>query len=307
MTASIIQPGEIQPAGVEAPFILLPDNDVFSRRSERFDFLAQGHAMTDYLQFMAHIAAAQHTALSAMGALSLPEAEQLNLCRQHGMPPLTAQSWPRDRNWQLALLHIVSTVQGAARQATRSALERLAKADSSWLEAQAGHLLAGRYEQLDLAAAPFVGAALQVYWVAMATALGESAFGRTDNPTLCPVCASAPVASVVRIGGEEQGLRYLHCSLCETEWHMVRVKCSSCESTKGIAYFSVEGSSGAVKAETCDECHSYLKIMYMERDHLVDPVADDLATLALDILLDEKGYMRSGPNLLLIPAGDSPT
>ncbi|WP_371682626.1 formate dehydrogenase accessory protein FdhE domain-containing protein [Escherichia coli] len=27
--------------------------------------------------------------------------------------------------------------------------------------------------------------------------------------------------------GTTQGLRYLHCNLCETEWHVVRVKCSN--------------------------------------------------------------------------------
>ena len=31
-------------------------------------------------------------------------------------------------------------------------------------------------------------------------------------------------------------------------------------------------------------------------------LADDLATLALDMLVDEAGYVRSGPNLLLIGA-----
>jgi FdhE protein len=31
-------------------------------------------------------------------------------------------------------------------------------------------------------------------------------------------------------------------------------------------------------------------------------VADDLATLALDMLVDEAGYGRSGPNLLLVGA-----
>ena len=31
--------------------------------------------------------------------------------------------------------------------------------------------------------------------------------------------------------------------------------------------------------------------------------SDDLATLALDILVDEYGYSRSGPNLLLAPGG----
>jgi FdhE protein len=49
-------------------------------------------------------------------------------------------------------------------------------------------------------------------------------------------------------------------------------------------------------------CKSYLKIVYAEKA-AVDPVADDLATLALDILVDEAGYSRSGPNLLLVPGG----
>ena len=39
----------------------------------------------------------------------------------------------------------------------------------------------------------------------------------------------------------------------------------------------------------------------MEKNRAVDPIADDLASLALDILLDEAGYQRSGPNLLLFP------
>jgi FdhE protein len=35
----------------------------------------------------------------------------------------------------------------------------------------------------------------------------------------------------------------------------------------------------------------------------VDPVADDLASIALDMLVDEAGFERAGPNLLLIGAG----
>ena len=56
-----------------------------------------------------------------------------------------------------------------------------------------------------------------------------------------------------------------------------------------------------MRAETCDDCHSYLKIVYQEKAPDADPVADDLATLALDILVDETGYTRAGPNLLLVP------
>ena len=61
----------------------------------------------------------------------------------------------------------------------------------------------------------------------------------------------------------------------------------------------IEGGNGAVRAETCGSCKSYLKIAYQDKDPRVDPVADDLATLALDLLVDEAGFGRSGPNLLL--------
>ena len=45
---------------------------------------------------------------------------------------------------------------------------------------------------------------------------------------------------------------------------------------------------------------SYLKILYQEKAPESDPVADDLATLALDMLVDEAGYSRAGPNLLFV-------
>jgi len=39
----------------------------------------------------------------------------------------------------------------------------------------------------------------------------------------------------------------------------------------------------------------------MTRAPEADPVADDLATLTLDMLMAERDYLRSGPNLLFIP------
>jgi len=64
----------------------------------------------------------------------------------------------------------------------------------------------------------------------------------------------------------------------------------------------IEGAKGTVRAECCDGCKSYLKIVAQDKDPHVDPVADDLATLALDMLADEAGYERAGPNLLLMGA-----
>jgi FdhE protein len=102
-------------------------------------------------------------------------------------------------------------------------------------------------------------------------------------------------------------MRYLVCSLCATEWNMARVKCTACNTDKGVQYLSLTRDENAkatdapTRAEVCDECKSYLKIFYQEKDPQVEPNADDLATLALDVLVDEQGYGRSGPNLLFHP------
>jgi len=108
-----------------------------------------------------------------------------------------------------------------------------------------------------------------------------------------------PVASVVRVDKRSQGYRYLHCALCATEWHLVRVTCSHCQSTEGIAQHSIEGGPEAIRAESCEQCHTYRKILYQEQDVGVEPVADDLASLALDLLMGEAGYHRGSTNPLL--------
>ena len=152
---------------------------------------------------------------------------------------------------------------------------------------------------------PFIGAALQTYFTRLAASVDVALVQQCDVPGICPVCASRPVASVLRMGGEQANLRYLVCSLCATEWNMSRIQCTSCDTDKGVKYLVLQGddarSEPATRAETCDECKSYLKIFYQEKDPGLDPTADDLATLALDVLVDEQGYARSGPNLLFHP------
>jgi FdhE protein len=159
----------------------------------------------------------------------------------------------------------------------------------------------------DGALLPYVGAALQVVWTALAARLGSS-IGAIDVPGVCPCCGYLPQASVVKTvsAGDQSvaNLRYLHCAMCNTEWNLVRVKCATCDANDSISYRQLEGPGvtqpGAVRAETCEHCKTYLKIIYQEQGG-VDPVADDLATLALDILVDQAGYARAGPNLLLVP------
>jgi FdhE protein len=301
MTATVIQPGTIEAPAGEIPFLLLPERSAFQARAERLNALAEGHALADYLRFLAALARAQHESLSLFRHVPLPEGQQLERCREHGLPPLGTQGWTRDPAWRKALRHILAELEaGTLPEAARTTIARLKDADDASLERLADALLNGDYEKLDRAAIPFIGAALQAYWLHLVTTLGAGAFGRLDTPHLCPACGSAPMASVVRIGAADHGLRYLTCSLCNSQWHAVRIKCVFCDTTKGIAYYGIEGGSAAVKAESCDACQGYLKILYMEKDPNVDALADDVASVALDVLMAESGITRNGVNFFLL-------
>ena len=245
------------------------------------------------------------------------------------MPVLQAAGWPRQDRWRgvlrglcAAMLQRRGHVHGSADvapavradvsagpvasastafpPAVYALCARIVAAPDAELDAQADLLIAARSDGVDAQAAPFIMAALQVYWAAMASTLRLADVAQLDVPTVCPVCGSLPVASVVRADKRgPQGYRYLHCGLCETEWHMVRITCSHCLSTEGITYNSLEGGSEAVRAETCGKCHTYRKILYQEKDTEVEPVADDLSSLTLDLLMTEEGFHRGSGNPLL--------
>lgn len=169
------------------------------------------------------------------------------------------------------------------------------------LEALANRVLRMEFPEEDAAFVPFVAAALQVHWTALASNLDPAKISRLGVPGICPCCGFLPVASIVYPEGEIPNLRYLHCGLCSTQWHLVRVTCASCGDCSNISFRYIEGGNGAVRAETCDVCGQYLKIIYREKSPEADPVADDLATPALDIMVQEAGYQRMSPDLLFVP------
>jgi FdhE protein len=104
----------------------------------------------------------------------------------------------------------------------------------------------------------------------------------------------------VTASGPTPGARYLYCSLCSTSWNHVRAVCITCSSSRSIALEGIEGDSGTVKAETCNDCHTYAKVIYQKQDTKADPFADDLATLGLDVLVGQAGWLRHAPNPLLL-------
>jgi FdhE protein len=288
----------------EIRFLSLAGRDLFTRRADRFRFLSPGHPLGKYLNFLALLADAQQAALDRLPPLFSPDATELALCREHGMPLLDTRSRHRDPAWRGALTLILRRMSEAdLPKAARKTTEGLMSVDENRLEEMASGILAGDPNAAPPHEFPFVAAALQVYWVRMASMLGEDAFAKLEPAGVCPVCGSFPATGIVRADGADQGLRYLCCSLCASQWHMVRVKCSNCEATQGISYYSLEGSNGAVKAESCDNCNTYLKLLYLGKDIAMEATADDLATLALDMLMDKAGKARSGPNLFFHPGG----
>lgn len=319
VTTRVMSPEEIASQQMqEAPQLRLAVlGDVFRERELRLRQLAAGHAMRDYLIFMADLCAAQHRVLQIdRPALKLPSQDALAEAARQGVAPLSPQLHPRDACWHEDLSAILAELTPMAGGGVAAVIGALRSAEPAELDRQADRLLHGVMLGLDLGQAPLIGAALQVHWTRLVArtqdAFADLAFGRVDEGKLCPCCASLPVASVARIGGAHAGARYLHCALCQTQWHMVRIQCSHCGSGKSIAYHELEAGEnlpdaatvqpprGTVRVETCDDCHHYLKIMAMDKDAFVDPVADDLASLTLDLLTADAGFERHGVNFMLL-------
>lgn len=298
MTATVLTDGTSDRVAHAPRVVVLPGAVTFTDRAARFRQLTPGHPGGSFLGLMARLVDAQALAYARRRAPIVPDAA-LAMTREHGMPPLPATSHERDPLWREDLADMLEALPDLA---TRSGVPT----SVTEIEALADRLLAGTQVAEDAAATPFVGAALQVYFARLAASVPVKDLEHVDVQTLCPVCASRPVASVVRTGDSRSGLRYLACGLCGTEWHMARIKCSVCEEDRGVHYYGLERAEGddehpAWKAEACDECRTYLKIFYQDRNPHVDAIADDLASLPLDVLLDEQGFARSGPNVLFHP------
>lgn len=151
---------------------------------------------------------------------------------------------------------------------------------------------------------------LQVYWVVFVVSFYLIDLKLlVDVLGLCLFCGMLLVVSVVQVCLFYVVYCYLLCLLCVCQWYYVCVQCSQCGVVgKDIVYcvlVEVDGDSGEVVCESvvcveiCDYCCSYCKILYLEKDLLLELVVDDFGMLVLDLLLVEEGYVCVSQNLLL--------
>jgi len=289
-------------APADAGSVLRPSAEsAFRERAKRFRTLAAlNNGLGPFLTLMAGIADAQHALVASITGDILPPDPD------HRKLPL-ATNGPLPSVWRVGLSRLLDELPMTEGPVGRLIGTLRASAPET-LDTQARALISGNPGNLDRGAAALIAAALQVLWTVRAERRTVAPpLSSAEDGQRCPACGSRSVASLLLSGGDAHGARYLCCSLCATRWNLPRIRCVQCGASGRIGYFSIEGAGEAVRAEACDDCKAYTKILNREKQGDLDPIADDLATLTLDVMMAEAGYLRCGLNLFLIPGEDGRT
>ena len=283
------------------PFVRLPDPlTLFATRSLRFRTLAEGHQLGPYLLFLAAISECQHRIQKDLPEPDLPADDSREMAREHAMPPFDRTRFTIDAALDATLDRLLALAATNDKpDNARAALGRVRDADAAARDGMVRSVLADAIPVETLADHAYVAAALQIHFARLAARLDPATLVPIGDG-VCPSCGGAPVASAIVGWKGAHGTRFCTCSLCATQWHVVRIKCVLCESTAGIAYEELNSGPDTVKAETCESCHGYVKILHQHKNPQLEPVADDIATLGLDILLRENGYRRGAVNPFLL-------
>lgn len=289
--------------GVSTPEpLLLPDLTTrFSATAARLRALATGHPMTKWLGFMALLSDAQDKAAATLPPMPGIDPSLIEQSVAARMPPLAADGHHRHAAWRDGLAVLFEELDSKdIPESAAAVIANMRGLPVNDVEDLADGFLRGALSMGDVGAALYVAAALQVYFTRLAASLDASTLRLLPQRGLCPCCGSTPVSGLITASGPTPGTRYLYCSICSTAWNHVRAVCITCESSGALLLKGIQGGSAAVQAETCDDCHTYAKMLYQVKDTKVDPYADDLASLGLDIMVSEAGWARHSPNPLLL-------
>jgi FdhE protein len=281
--------------------VRLPDPaSLFATRAQRFRKLAEGHDLEPYLLFLAGLCEAQDRLQADLPAADLPEPEVIERAHEFAMPPIDRSRIPVDPVFALTLDRLLSFARDVVMpEAAAAALANVCAADLPQRHEMTEAVLTHAIPFEAIAEHGFVAAALQVHFARLAARLDAASLVPVGDG-VCPVCGGPPAASMIVGWLGAHGARYCGCGLCATLWNYVRVKCAICASTKGIAYQEIDGGRGTVKAETCASCRCYVKVLHQHKDPAADIIADDVASLGVDLLMRETGFRRGGVNPFLL-------
>ncbi len=108
----------------------------------------------------------------------------------------------------------------------------------------------------------------------------------------CFVCGAG--ATLGELQGNDQ-VKHLRCGQCGADWLFRRLQCMYCgnQDHSTLDYLYVEGQPEKMRLEVCGQCHGYLKIIAAFAPTPADMLpVEDLATLHLDYIAQERGYSR---------------
>lgn len=295
--------GDMTNIGEQAkpPFAVLPDpSALFSARAARFRVLASGHQLAPYLEFLGQVTTAQHDIIATLPDAILPPADGMAQALQHGMPPLALAQDEPDAAMLAAVEQLAARLEAAP----------LAQGTLAVVAALRGDLLVRGPELVaavlrdampadDMARHVLVLAGLQVHFTRLAAKLDAGALKPVAN-AVCPSCGCPPMVSTIVGWPRAYKTRYCTCGRCGTMWNVIRATCVLCGTPEGVSFRGIEDAPDTVKAETCEKCRGYVKVVYQVKDAALDSLCDDVATVGLDILLAEEGWKRGGQNPFLL-------
>ena len=116
--------------------------------------------------------------------------------------------------------------------------------------------------------------------------------GISWNKGICFVCGAAATLGELQ---ENDQVKHLRCGSCGADWTLGRLRCIYCgnDDHKTKHYLYEETLRDQQLVEVCDQCKGYLKIIaaFTPTAPELLPV-EDLATLHLDYIAQERGYSR---------------
>lgn len=331
MHTTYLSPDEIQKKNFfHIVRYMAPQENVFSTRAARFRQLAQEtqNDWQHYLMLMAEVADVQDRLLQKLSPVDIFEkADVANKSALHALlhklsasdkqpkprtlseklqEPLNVEFLSRQEALLPRLLKDFSKdISPQLPQQSKAALNTLVALDSPALLELTQKVFNGLASDEPADETLWLNAVLQILFTKAAMPLHEDII-ETDSMTgFCPACGTDAVSAVILNKSDSEGLRYMHCPTCNSRWHVIRTQCSFCSHTGQLLQYSLPDTdvpvlSGAV-AEGCQSCGNYRKTFLLSKQHLADPIADDLASLALDIKMTEEGeFTRGGANPFLM-------
>ena len=275
------------------PFVRLPDiNTLFEERSKRFEELAPTSPVKDYIDFMVEFTGAQQFVCNEFAASDIPTADQ-DQAQKFIMPPIDRQaiiSAPVFEEIANSFFKVLGNRK--LKSSSLVALEDTRANKAKW-QNWASDIIAHKLPQENLAQHIYVTGALQIVLTLAAAKLDPKKLQPIEG-NLCPCCGGTHSASMIVGWPSSEGIRFCSCLYCGSMWRYVRIKCTFCEETKGISFREIDGGPGTILAETCDTCKRYCKQMNHQKDSHFDVFADDIGSLALDLLMKEDGTFKRG-------------